>query len=228
MAAYLGWIGSRPPAQFVSALRKEYPYLELQNEVTLNIGGANGFNNTHVFRSTKGTWTVSLKQNSFSIETSRYTEYAEMKSRALQVVEAASKIIDADFFTRVGLRYINAIDIEGDPVDGWVNASLTGPLLSQRFTGVNEYAGKMQLNAVDGGCLLQHGIRFKADQKSGEGRETWPEYVIDVDSFRTEVPLGDTSDALDSMHAQGFDVFDWALGDSAREYLSMEKVASKR
>jgi len=210
----------RPPADLVKALRKEYPYLELANEVSLGIG-ANSSNNTHthIFRSTKLTWTVSLKQSSLSVETTAYTDYAHMKERVLRIVEAASKIIDSDFFTRIGLRYINIIDSSNNPVLGWVNPELVGPLLSGHFKGIHEYAGKLQLAADDGGCLLQHGIVLKQKQAAGE---TIPQYLLDIDVFRNEIQLSNTGEALDAMHAQAFDVFDWAIGTKAREYLSTE------
>lgn len=209
---------SRPPASLVSALRKEYPHLELGNEVTLGIGvGAAGANNTHIFRSAKLTWTVSLKQSAVSIETTAYTDYANMKERVLRVVEAASKIIDSDFFTRIGLRYINVIDSGTNPVDGWVNPDLVAPIRSGHFNEINEYAGKLQVATSDGGCLLQHGIRLKPQQR---GEPVPPDYVLDIDTFRNEVTLSETGAVLDGMHAQAFNVFDWALGPKAREHLS--------
>lgn len=212
----------RPPAALVAALRKEYPHLELANEVTIGIGGGiPGSNNTHLFRSAKLTWTVSLKQSALSIETTAYTGFPNMKERILRVVEAASKIIDSDFFTRVGLRYINVIDSEEDPTDGWVNSDLVQPLLSQQFSGLHDYAGRMQLVADDGGCLLQHGIRLK--QPLRDGKAVPPEYLLDIDSFRNDVSISDIESALDAMHAQVFNVFDWAIGIKAREYLSREK-----
>lgn len=212
----------RPPASLVAALRKEYPHLELANEVTIGIGGgAPGANNAHLFRSAKLTWTVSLKQSALSIETTAYSGYPHMKERVLRVVEAASKVIDSDFFTRVGLRYINIIDVDGDPSDGWINPALVQPLLSRQFSGIHDYAGRLQLVAEDGGCLLQHGIRLKQLQR--DGKAVAPEYLLDIDSFRNEVSLSDTELALDAMHTQAFDVFDWAIGSKAREYLSGEK-----
>lgn len=214
----------RPPSSFVKALRKEYPNLELTNELMLGIGGAsNGFNNTHVFRSTKLTWAVTLKQSAFSIETTAYTNYAQMKERILRVVEAASKIIDSDFFTRVGLRYINVISNETDPTDGWINSELVNPLRSGYFSGIKEYAGKLQLLASDGSCLLQHGLRLNQHPTKG----SVPEYFLDIDTCRNEVALGDTEAALDAIHAQSFDIFDWAIGEKTREYLSAEKSSLK-
>lgn len=212
----------KPPVALVAALRKEYPHLELANEVTIGIGGGiPGSNNTHIFRSGKLTWTVSLKQSALSIETTAYAGFPTMKERVLSVVNAASKIIDSDFFTRVGLRYINVIDSGEDPADGWVNPDLVRPLLSRQFSGVHEYAGRMQLVADDGGCLLQHGVRLKQPQR--DGKAVAPEYLLDIDSFRNEVAVTDIELALDTMHAQVFDVFDWAIGAKARQYLSEEK-----
>lgn len=211
----------KPPVALVNALRKEYPHLELANEVTIGIGGgASGANNTHLFRSAKLNWIVSLKQSALSIETTAYAGFPNMKDRILRVVEAASKIIDSDFFTRVGLRYINVIDSGDDPTDGWVNSDLVHPLLSHQFSGVQEYAGRMHLVADNGGCLLQHGIRLKPLQR--DGRTATPEYLLDIDSFRNEVFINDVEASLDAMHAQVFDVFDWAIGDKARKYLSRE------
>lgn len=209
---------SRPPAIMVSALRKEYPHLELANQVTIGMGTPTGSSNSHIFRSSKLNWTVSLSQSSLSIETTSYTGYLQMRERILRVVDAAAKIIDSDFFTRIGLRYINVIDVDEDPTNGWVNSDLVQPMLSGQFTRIQEYAGRLQLLAEDGGCLLQHGIRLK--QPSRDGKNLPPEYLIDIDAFRNEVALSDTAAALDAMHSQAFDIFDWSLDSKARNYLS--------
>lgn len=208
---------ARPPKALVMALRKEYPNLELANEVTLGIAGSSAGSHVHVFRSSKMTWSVTLKQSAISIETTAYNGYAHFKERVLRVVEAASGVIDSDFFTRTGLRYINLVEGNENPTDGWINPELVGPLLSGKFTRVNEFAGKLQLTAPDGGCLLQHGIRHR--EKHGE-QEQWPDYVLDIDCFRTEVQVADVPAALDVMHMQAFDVFDWTLGAKAQEHLS--------
>lgn len=216
---------ARPPEQFVTALRKDYPYLELQNEVTFALGSvSSGSNSTHVFRSAKQNWTVSLKESAVSIETTAYTEYAQMREKVLRVVDAAIKVIDSDFFTRVGLRYINVIDGAEDPRNGWVNPQLVAPIVGSNFTGIGDYAGKMQLVAGDGGCLLQHGLKISRQQKEVP---IHPEYLLDVDIYRNEVAGGDVAAALDVMHSQAFDIFDWSLGEKAREHLSTTKKSMK-
>lgn len=209
----------KPPSSLVAALRKEYPHLDMANEVTIGIGvGPSGTNHSHIFRSAKLTWTVSIKQSSLSVETTAYTDYAALKERVLRVVHAAASVIDTDFFTRVGMRYINVIDCGEDPSDGWVNPALVMPLRAGVFNNVAEYAGKLQLFAEDGGCLLQHGVQLKTT-KRGSGPVA-PEYFVDIDGYRNEVTVSETESALDAIHAQAFDVFDWALGEKSREFLS--------
>lgn len=215
----------KPPSAMVSALRKDYPHLELANEVIWGVGGGpGGSSHIHTMRSSRQTWAISLKQSSLTIETFAYSDYAEMKRRVSAAVNAVAKVIDTNFFTRVGLRYINVIDVGTDPVRGWVNPDLVAPLLHGAFTNIREYAGKISLAAGDGGCLLQHGVRTKPLVND---ETVAPEYFIDVDSFREDVPITSVVRALDEMHAQAFDVFDWAIGPKAREHLTAEKPHKK-
>ena len=214
--------GPKPPTSLVTALRKEYPHLELSNEVTLNMGAQTGADNVHIFRSSKATWSVTLKQNAIALETTKYTEYAEMRERLLKVIAAAKQIIDSDFFTRVGLRYVNVVETSGtEGLETWVNSALVGPIVGGKsFKGVTELAGKFHLATEDGGCLLQHGLRHKTPLKP----EELPDYVLDIDSYRTDVKVEDAMSALDIMHSQSFSLFDWSLGDKARAYLKSVPV----
>ncbi|WP_236181509.1 TIGR04255 family protein [Pseudomonas sputi] len=215
----------RPPAAFVKALRKDYPILELNNEFTLGLGSTNaGSSNIHILKSTKGKWSISLKENSLSIETSTYSGFDNLRERVLQVVDAAEKVIDSDFFTRIGLRYINVLKSEDEEITNWINPSLTAPITSKVFTGINDFGGRMQLLSEDGGCLLQHGIQLSRTTTDGPIK---PDYLIDIDTYRAEVPLSDTAAAIDIMHRQAFDLFDWALTDSARNFLSTDARSRK-
>lgn len=215
----------RPPAAFVAALRKDYPTVDLQRQLTLTLAGESaGSVNKHVFLSKKPGWTVSLTESSFSIETSRYQGYADLKSRAMHVFGIASKIVDSDFFTRVGLRYVNKI-VDGtrpEKAGGWVNDELLAPVRSNMFRGVTDYAGRLELSVEDGGVVLQHGIRSKERRPDQKREDVWPDYVIDVDVFRNLVLAKDFASTLDRMHGQAFEIFDWAIGPAAREYLTKE------
>lgn len=215
----------RPPSSFVKALRKDYPILEMNNEFTLGLGAGNaGSSNIHIFRSAKANWSVSLKENSLAIETTAYLGFDNLRERVLQIVDAAEKIIDSDFFTRIGLRYINVVKTEGEEVTTWINPFLTAPITSGSFVGINDFGGRMQLLAEDGGCLFQHGIQLNHTNSDAPVRA---EYLIDIDTYRTEVSLSNTAAAIDIMHRQAFDLFDWALADKARNFLSADAKPRK-
>lgn len=214
---------SKPPASFVKALRKEYPLLELSNEVTLGPGsGMPDTNNAHILKANKGNWIVSLKKNSFSIETSNYTTHAKMSARVADVLQAALPIIDTEIFTRIGLRYINDIDVNEDPSDGWIAPELVAPLQSGAFTGVRDFAGQLVCDSEEGGFLLQHKLKLKMATQDGESIAI-PSYAIDIDVYRNEIPVTDTIKILDEMHHQAFNVFDWSAGPKLRESLKQSK-----
>ncbi|KLI96927.1 TIGR04255 family protein, partial [Luteimonas sp. FCS-9] len=166
-------------------------------------------------------WLATIKHSSVSIENSGYDGYADLRRRVLQLVSAVEEIIESDVWTRVGLRYINAIDVHGDPAEGWVNDALVGPLQSDAFAVVSDYSGRIASAVDGGGCLLQHGLRFNEDQSGAENQ--YMTYVFDFDVYRNEVAVQDTAAALDDIHAQAFNLFDWCLGPKAREQLSATK-----
>lgn len=207
--------GSKPPASFVTALRKDYPYMEVTNEVTIGLDSSHDTNHSHNFKSQKGTWSISLKQNSFVIETTTYSRHEKMRERIEQMLAAAMPVIDSDFFTRIGLRYINLIDIGEDPLAGWICDELTAPLRTKLFYGVSEFGGNMLIQAEDGGCLLQHNLR--RNPKARDGAIVPPSYVIDIDAFRNDVAAASAMSTIDEMHKQAFNMFDWSIGPKLRE-----------
>ena len=207
---------SKPPSSFVKALRKEYPHLELQNEVTITAGSSDS-NNTHIFKSQKSNWIVSLRQSSFSIETSSYTHHEKMMARISEVLKAAFPIIDTEIFTRVGMRYINLINVGEDPIDGWINDALVAPIKSKNFRGIREFAGKIVSDSEDGGFTLQHKIHLNPESK--DKNPAMPSYYIDIDVFRTEVEVNDVSSILNNIHNQAFNLFDWCAGEKLRYHL---------
>lgn len=207
----------KPPASFARALRKDYPILEAANEFTFSIGNAAAeSSHSHIFRSSNGKWTVALKDNSVAIESLAYPGFPAFRARLVSIIAAASEFIDSEFFTRVGLRYINEISPPDDPIRGWINPSLVAPLLEGVVSGVNEYSGRLQLRAEDGGCLLQHGI-VVAERKDESLKVS---YKIDIDCYRNETKVSDAIAAVDRLHTQGFNLFDWALGEASRSHLS--------
>ena len=202
-----------PPKSFVAAVRKNYPQLEHVEEIAVGIGGPGQAAGVHIFRSLTRDWSVSLKQSAVLIEAKRYPGYDKFSERVKEVVAAASPVIDSDFWTRVGLRYINDIplaDTELARLHEKLNPALIQGLSRGVFRGVNQYSGLIVGGMENGGYRLQHELR---QEKSSRGTVELG-YRVDVDVWRSEIPLADTLDVLDSMHEEAFAIFDWALAPS--------------
>jgi uncharacterized protein (TIGR04255 family) len=216
-----------PPKTFVTALRKKYPILELGKEVLIaGTGESAPAKHSHILKSAKGDWTVTLKKDAVAIETTRYTVFKDMRLRVAEVLEALVPVIDADFFTRVGLRYVNLVTTDGEsPLAEWINPALVGPTVDMdRFKNISELAGRFRLTGGDGGgCYLQHGLKLK-EGRTKDGIALVPDYVVDIDSYREEVLVKDTLATLDRMRLQAYSLFDWSIGERARNYLLSDKV----
>jgi uncharacterized protein (TIGR04255 family) len=76
---------------------------------------------------------VALSNESLTIETTRYKNFAAFRVAINSALEAAAKILAPDGVARVGLRYIDEIRVPGmekeNPKDWeeWVDSSLIGP-----------------------------------------------------------------------------------------------------
>lgn len=201
----------RPPLRFAKALRKEYPSYDLQKDVNLHAAGL-AQATAHVFRSKNRRWTVSLRAAALSLETSHYDAFQEFESRLAIVLEAGKVAIDSEFFTRVGLRYINALPFDASDIQHWVNPSLVQPLGDGTFGDVDEYWQAVRGSTEVGGYNFRHGIPTSPQA----GRS---EYVLDFDFFREDVPVAETLATVQKLHELEFSMFAWSLGPKAKEHL---------
>jgi uncharacterized protein (TIGR04255 family) len=210
--------GAFPPAEFARALRRNYPTLDAGKEVEVNLGErTTEVRNAHIFRAAKNKWAATLKHSSVGIEGTAYIGYADFRRRISQLMEAALPVVDTDAWTRVGLRYMNTIHCEEDPIHGWVNPALVAPILADSFRKISNYAGLMQLGTDERGTTLRHQLKFGELNEAGEISSV--KYILDIDAYAVAVPIEDTLQTLDALHEQSFDLFDWCLADAAREYL---------
>src|SRR5215472_14252029 len=205
-----------PPLGFAKALRKEYPTHELLKNLNVNLGGV-AHSNAHAFRSKKGRWTVTLRAAALSLEASEYDSFDELAERLAFVLKAAEGTIDSDFFTRVGLRYINVVPCEPETAAEWINPALVAPLAAGTFGGVNEYWQRIQGPTSVGGYTFKHGVQVEPGSPPRE-------YLLDFDFFKEDVPLAETPDVVKRLHELEFSMFRWSLGPKAKEYLGASSI----
>src|SRR6267143_3147149 len=98
----------------------------------------------YLFRSKDQKWTVALKSFSLALETSKYLDFEDFFGRFKDLLDKSREMIDSDFFTRVGLRYINTVPIEDGELSGWIRPDLVGLVTSGTLGSPEKYQSVIQ------------------------------------------------------------------------------------
>jgi len=189
----------RPPAAFNKVLRKEYPTYELLRD--LKVGGAGVAHSVaHAFRSKQARWSVTLRPSAVTLETTQYESFAGFQQRLAVVVKAAASVIDSDFFTRIGLRYINMLPCGRDSAGEWVRPELVALLASGAFGELAECSGRVRGRTSTNDFALQYGLGNEVDT-----------YAIDIDVNSEEMATNKVAATVDMLHQEAFALFRWCV-----------------
>jgi uncharacterized protein (TIGR04255 family) len=200
-----------PPEGFQRAIRKSYPHFERGANVDVQPGGVER-ESRYFFRSRHRDWTVLLRSHSISLETRAYPRFRVFKQRLLELLGAARSFIDSDFFTRVGLRYVNVLPVTGDEVIGWLNRDLVAPLANGLYGDVEGFFQQVAGVARAGKYSFRHGFA----QIEGTGKR---EYVLDYDFYQEDVEAAQVGELVEAFNRECFALFSWSIGSKAREFL---------
>ena len=201
----------KPPVSFATALRKTYPEHAVMNDLNVSSSGvAQAF--AHVFTDKKRRLAVSLRPSAISIEASAYHSFEDFASQVAQVVEASEKVIDSEFFTRVGLRYINTVPYDPATIAQCVNPALVQALADGIYGDAIEHHGRVSGTTDAGGFAFSHGLGVN----SSSGKK---EYVLDLDFFQEDVGVRETGKVLTELHELEFRMFHWCIGKAAFDHL---------
>lgn len=204
---------SRPPEELQKTLRKEYPFYDttLVSETTGQ--GPVEHYHQHQFRSKDRKWTVIFKASSLALETTAYSSFDDLEQRFDRVLQAASPLLDADFFTRIGLRYINVLPVEQAQWGGWINSQLVAPLLAGIYGRIEGYWQEVRGRAETGQYNFRHG---RAESDTGQER-----YVLDFDFYDENIETAQALPRLRELNVQSFRFFMWSIGPEAIKYLGV-------
>jgi len=208
---------NKPPVQLQKDLRKNFPHYERQQSVSLNDPADKEVK--HLFKSKKGEWTVSFKSSAIAIETSRYTHFEDFFQQVQTVFNKSKPLLDTDFFTRVGLRYINEVRIEDAKLDGWIREELIAPLVQGVYGTVDRFAQEVRGAARTGKYSFRHGI-------IGLDASKRDLYTIDFDFYNENVEADSVLSMISGFNRESFRFFQWVIGPKVKERLG--KTIPKR
>lgn len=202
----------KPPVAIQGKLRKAYPGYERLTDVPVGVPA----NSMHVqvqhqLRSLNGKWVVTIRPYAIALETTSYGRFADFEKRVHEVVAAAAPSLDADFFTRVGLRYINLLPVEPGTIGEWLRPELAGALPTGALGDVEHAFQEVRGRTRSGKYSLRHGL-------AQEDRGRRP-YALDLDFSRENVRAEDLTGALQELRVESFSFFWWCIGKRAVAFL---------
>lgn len=205
----------KPPIQFQQKLRKQYPFYESQIIESVGNDDANTREHRYVFRSKDQKWTISVKSFSIAIETSKYIDFEDFYERFVQILDSAKSMMDTDFFTRVGIRYINEIPIEDGNLNGWVRDDLISPIVGG-VLGVVDKAGSAIQGQLENGQFTFRQNYQRADTEFKKDSPSAPKYILDTDYFKENVEFVEVNDLIRQFNEVNFSFFSWCLGEKSK------------
>lgn len=224
------------PADFQEAIRSKFPAFERsQSEGIPNVppdvakilglaaqGGAE-----YRFKSEDGRQTVGLNTSSLSLTSTKYHRWEEFRDLLAPTLSALEKFYRPGSFTRVGLRYRNAIvpsaiSLEDKSWAALLSPNVGGELKYQDFGPADTLEAARQLRLLSRqdqtGVFLQHGIGRVENTNA-------PAYIIDIDCYTDQRTEADhVLKSLDTFNVRARRAFRWCISDALHKALGPKRV----
>lgn len=134
-------------------------------------------------------WKVVLAQDFLSLETRGYSHFEDFLDRLQKVLTVLVQHIHPSVVTRIGLRYINEIRLDGLAWSNAIHSHILGPLSLPQFEAHSEHMVEELLLSYPNNerIRIRHG-RFPGGTtvrpRVGEEFGFQPFYLLDFDAFR--------------------------------------------
>lgn len=235
-------IASESPTQFQNSIRQAYPFYEQEHpafgvpgvpkevaDLLANLPlGKVLQQSSHRFTAENRDRIISLSQQSVAVSETRYRRWESMRDAISEAEAALQAYYRPAFYTRVGLRYINAIDrealgLEDVPWTDLLNHRLVGLLGMQELGGeISSIKGEYVISIPDVPKASVHIVYGLA--KSQDTQRTV--FLIDSDFFTDERSTKDDAfGALEVFNNMAGRLFRWTISPRLRTALRPEPVS---
>ncbi|MGE3650602.1 MAG: TIGR04255 family protein [Reyranellaceae bacterium] len=217
---------SKPPTGLQKQLKRAYPLYELRHEFNLSPLPGSDKRNVYVLQSKKRDWTIQVKSDAIILETTKYADFDEFLDRFKTLLDASRDVMDSDFLTRIGFRYVNEIPIDDGTPQGWINPALcaasSADVLGTIHREHHDYGGKTDF----GSYSFRHGPNLTSPNCGKDGVPI--PYMLDYDYFNENHDIQDAVSFLQQANEVNFYFFQWCLGPKAFQILgdSTPKISS--
>ena len=216
-------ITTRTPAEFQDLVRYRFPFHEMEQGLRVRLltlgadqtADAETTTRLHRFRTTDESTAITLGTDAYAVSTTNYTFWEDFARDLAIAHEAAMAAYQMPFYTRIGLRYVNALTPASTDLGTLPElATLLQPALTALF---ETDAWTLPLDSISQ-MLLDDGpgklvFRVAARSDIGDGS---PLVLLDLDYFEEgELPVTDLLERCKRYHDVIYDAFRWAISDKA-------------
>lgn len=227
-------IQAEPPSEFQERVRADFPFMDRMATAALPEGvpqeiaqlisaqiGIRGYN----FHTEDRQATISISHESISVLTKNYTRWEQFRRMLDPALSALLELYRPNFFTRIGLRYSNAIQrsrigLQDHKWSTLLRSEILGELALPRFEdNLTEATRTIRIKIPHGGgaLFIQHGLGVV-------GNDPDASYLIDMDFYKDEKTGVENAGAiLDRFNRQAGRGFRWFITD--RLHLSLEPTS---
>jgi uncharacterized protein (TIGR04255 family) len=211
-------IGLGLPAEFQEAIRHRFPEIEEEQNVLVQIRAAGDAQSANAeltgrvfqFRSADGANLISLGTEAYALSTTNYGLWADFARDLALVHNAAVTVYNLPYAKRVGLRYINQIDLDNtgctslDELKQVLRPELVSLLTTSAWNRPEEMVSQVRLKDSDGQLVLRVAARM--------GEKQPPVIIIDFDYYEEgRVPIEEVVHRCGVYHDVIYRGFRWAM-----------------
>lgn len=221
-------IAKEEPAEFQEHVRDRFPLLEADRRVVIETEGmkpggqAKFAPSVFRFHNQSRTRTVSLAPDFYALSFTDYEGWTGFASSLADIAKAVQEVYAVPYATRIGLRYINALDRTlgdfadfGDVLD-LLRSELTVMLRTDVILSPESAMHRIQVPADGDRFTFHYGLVH-------EGAPPEPRFMLDFDHYAEgELSLDDLLSRCEAYHRQIYSAFRWCIAEDRLEMFQPE------
>jgi uncharacterized protein (TIGR04255 family) len=220
------------PVEFQKTLAPSYPFLETRDSLSVRVAPSNqapevGRNALYDFVTSDRQVRLTLASTSIAVTTPAYVKWGKFRPHIETALRALSDTYHPPVFTRIGLRYVNAVErdvlqLGNLPWRDLIHAPLLGLLGSDEIdiADITQHNSAAVVSLARGMVTIRCGLAENSETKTKA-------YLIDNDFFINEQLSSDINDALrifDEFNAESGRAFRWCIKDQLHTALGPEPI----
>ncbi len=229
------------PANFQDSIRSDFPNFKetsewkveidptsqekLPPEVLSQLLKSTGTKN-YEFSTDDENWKINLTRTFIALTTRSYTRWETFKEKWIKLLKVFNEIYSPDYFSRVGLRYIDVFDrsfigLGNVPWRELFQPHITG-ILSVDGIGekVISFENKYEIQLEDGESKVRIITKFVTPRNSDEIA-----FMIDSDFYiNSRINVENATEKLDFFNIRGSRLLQWCITERLQEAIEPEKL----